>query len=99
MGAYSQKEIARIKRVIRRKYGATRVCHIYPRVYCVAKPAPLCAVVVSPWPDAEIQIRDPRYSSSHTIQHRSAGIAEAGGWYSMAYAVFGSSMEHVLIDI
>ena len=84
---------------IRRKYGATRVRHVYPRVYCVAKPAPLCAVVVSPWQDAEIQIREPQYSSSCIIQHDSAKIAEVGGWYSLAYAVFGNSPEHVLIVV
>jgi hypothetical protein len=66
--------------------GAESVSHIYPRAYCVAKPAPLCAVFVTPWMDSEPQIRKAEYSSSHTVYNGVANV-KVGDWCSIAYIV------------
>lgn len=64
--------------------GATSVSHIYPRAYCIAKPAPMCAVFVTPWMDAEPQVRQSDCSSSHTVVHGVEKV-RVGDWCSIAY--------------
>lgn len=65
---YSQAIIRRIKAAAKKQVKNCRsVCHIFPRAYCVAKPAPGCAVFAIPWQDAEEQIRKPEYSSYETV--------------------------------
>lgn len=67
--------------------GAISVSHIYPRAYCIAKPAPMCAVFVTPWMDAEPQVRKQEYSSSHTVVHGSIENVKVGDWCSIAYVL------------
>jgi hypothetical protein len=66
--------------------GAIAVRHIYPRAYCIAKPAPRCAVFVTPWMDAEELVRNKEYSASVTVNEGSADV-EVGDWCALAYVV------------
>jgi len=81
---YSRKEIARVKAQAMKIRGAKSVSHIFPRAYCIAKPAPLCAVFVKPWMDAEAQIRMEKYSASDVI-HEGAEDVRVGDWCALAY--------------
>ncbi len=96
---YSQAIIRRIKAAAKKQVKDCRsVCHIFPRAYCVAKPAPGCAVFAIPWQDAEEQIRKPEYSSYETV-HQNVGNVKAGDWCSLAYVVAPSSSETYVIDL
>ena len=64
--------------------GARQVRHIYPRAYCVAKPAPGCSVFVTPWMDAEPAIRTPVFSSSETVRENVTEV-RVGDWCALAY--------------
>jgi len=66
--------------------GAKSAGHLYPRAYCIAKPAPLCAVFVTPWMDAEPQICTPEYSASHTV-YVGVDDVHVGDWCALAYVV------------
>ena len=66
--------------------GAKSVHHLYPRAYCIAKPAPLCAVFVRPWMDAAPQVRTPEYSSSCVV-HEGVEDVRVGDWCALAYVV------------
>jgi hypothetical protein len=92
MNAYSRKEIARIKKLGMKVKGAKTVHHIFPRAYCIAKPAPLCAVFIKPWMDAEKAIKFPEYSCSDII-YAGAENVEVGDWCSLAYVVTNGKME------
>lgn len=84
--AYSRATLKQIWAVAMKITGATSVSHIYPRAYCVAKPAPLCAVFVTPWMDSEPQSRNYIYSASWTISGDSGiGGVTVGDWCSLAY--------------
>ena len=92
--AYSVKMRKWVKDQAMKIRGARSVHHIYPRAYCIAKPAPLCAVFVTPWMDAEPQIRNQKYSAS-TIVHDGVEDVSAGDWCALAYVVTeGSGIRH-----
>jgi len=61
-----------------------RIRHIYPRAYIIAKPAPLCIVVMTPYQDAEKHMRNKKYRSATIIHSFEEGL-EAGDWCSLAY--------------
>ena len=83
---YKKTTIQKIKAEAKDNHGAIQVRHIFPRAYCVAKPAHFCAVFVTPPCDSEQQIKPP-YSSSATVHNDTATSAEVGKWYSLAYCV------------
>ena len=60
--------------------------HIFPRAYILAKPAPACIIIATPWQDAEKLIRSKKYSSFNTIHQFEDGL-EVGDWCSVAYVV------------
>ena len=82
--AYSRGILNEIKGAALKIKGATSVSHIYPRAYCIAKPAPMCAVFVTPWMDAEPQVRKPEYASSHTVGYGVEKV-KVGDWCAIAY--------------
>ena len=63
---------------------AKRIAHIFPRAYCVAKPAPCCAVFATPWCDAEWQMRRADVSASELVREGVARV-EVGDWCAIAY--------------
>lgn len=81
---YSRAAIADIIKQGMKIRGAKQVRHIFPRAYCIAKPAPLCAVFVVPWMDAEPQIRMQEYSSSDIVREGVEGV-NVGDWRALAY--------------
>lgn len=83
---YSQATLRRIKSLAKRIPRTVRVSHLYPRAYCVAKPSTGCAVFVTPWMDAEPQVRTPQFSSSHLVRDGVEKIV-SGDWCSLAYVV------------
>ena len=83
---YSRKTLNAIEAAALKIKDATSVCHIYPRAYCVAKPSASCAVFVTPWMDAEPQIRKPELESSHTVYYGVENV-NVGDWCSIAYVV------------
>ena len=84
--AYSVKMRKWVKDQAMSLEGSIAVCHIFPRAYCVAKPAPLCAVFVEPWMDAESQVRNKKYSGSVTIDEGAENV-NVGDWCAIAYVV------------
>ena len=60
------------------------VRHIYPRAYIIAKTAPSCIVVATPWQDSENHIRDKKYSSFNTIRTFDDSL-NVGDWCGVAY--------------
>ena len=82
--AYSRSVLAWVRKQASKIKGFESVCHIYPRAYCIAKPAPLCAVFVVPWMDSEPQVRSPEYSSSDVVNDGVADVA-VGDWCAIAY--------------
>ena len=84
--AYSVKMRKWVKDQAMSLEGSIAVCHIFPRAYCVAKPAPLCAVFVEPWMDAEPQVRNEKYSGSVTIDEGAENV-NVGDWCAIAYVV------------
>ena len=96
---YSQAIIRRIKAAAKEQVeGAKSVSHIFPRAYCVAKPAPGCAVFVIPWQDAEEQIRKPEYSSSETV-YRNVQHVQVGQWHALAYVSTSSDGQTHVINL
>lgn len=83
--AFTRATITAIKAEAKKYHDATEVKHIQPRAYCIAKPAPLCAVFVTPPCDSEPQLRKPRLDESTLIQNGSASGVELGDWCSIAY--------------
>ena len=87
--AYSVKMRKWVKDQAMSLEGSIAVCHIFPRAYCVAKPAALCAVFVKPWMDAEPQVRNERYkgySGSVTVYEGAENVS-VGDWCAIAYVV------------
>ena len=84
--AYSRAVLRWLRRTAMQIKGAKCVRHLYPRAYCIAKPAPLCGVFVTPWMDAEPQVRTPEYSASHTV-HEGVAEVRVGNWCALAYVV------------
>ncbi len=84
VSAYSLAILKSIKQQAMKIKGATSVSHIYPRAYCIAKPAPLCAVFVTPCMDSEPQIRNEKYSSAHTVGNGVENV-KVGDWCAIAY--------------
>ena len=97
--AYSRDIIKRIKAAAKKQVeGCLSVCHIFPRAYCVAKPAPSCAIFAIPWQDAEKVIRKPEYSSYKTV-YANVGNVQAGDWRAIAYVSTISSQQTYVIDL
>ncbi len=86
---YTKEVIAWVRREAKKR-GAKSVSHIYPRAYCVAKPAPGCAVFVIPWMDSEPQVRDAEYSSSKSV-YEGVEDVKVGDWCAFAYIEKGCS--------
>ena len=84
--AYSRKVVAWVKAQAKAIPGTLSVRHIFPRAFCIAKPTPGCAVVMTPWVDAEPQIREFKWASSHNVTEGADKIA-AGDWCAIAYLV------------
>lgn len=78
--------------------GAIKVNHIFPRAYCIAKPAPCCAVFVLPWMDAEPQVRNEEYSASVTVNEGSADV-KVGDWCAIAYVVRNGLQQNVAFKL
>jgi|GEM_PF-5919118 len=95
--AFSRSLLSAIRAEAKRNHYATSVRHVYPRAYCVAKPAEWCAVFAVPPCDSESNaIRE-----SVTVQNRSAECAEPGKWYSLAYCVHdvGNAHQRVIFEL
>ena len=76
--------------------GAREVCHIYPRAYCIAKPAVCCAVFVTPRCDAEVYLTKFDNATVQTI-HEGVADVNVGDWCTLAYVVTsGCSETHVI---
>ncbi len=63
-----------------------KVIHFWPYAYCVAKPAPHCAVFVTP-PQYN-RLDDELYTASQLVQGDSAASVKAGDWMSIIYCDF-----------
>jgi hypothetical protein len=97
--AYSRDIIKRIKAAAQKQVpGCLSVCHIFPRAYCVAKPAPSCAIFVIPWQDAEKQVRKPEYSSSESVYQNVKNV-QVGDWRAIAYVSTVTSGQTYVIDL
>ena len=97
--AYSRDIIQRIKDAAKKQVeGCLSVRHIFPRAYCVAKPAPGCAVFVTPWEDAEEQVRKPEYSSSESVYQNVKNV-QVGDWRALAYVNTRTSGQTYVIDL
>ena len=97
--AYSQDIIKRIKAAAKKQVPSCRsVSHIFPRAYCVAKPAPSCAIFAIPWQDAEKLVRKPEYSSYETV-YKNVGNVQAGDWRAIAYIATVFNAEPYVIDL
>jgi len=95
---YSKKTIADIKRKAMKIKGALSVSHIYPRAYCIAKPAPGYAVFVTPFVDAEPQVRTEKYSSSEGVRAGAYDV-NVGDWCSIAYVATAHCGEPHVIEV
>ncbi len=97
---YTATTIRQIRKRAMRLKGVRQVRHIYPRAYCVAKSAPGCAVFVTPWTDAEPQIRQKSFSSSHIVRS-GVELVHAGDWCSLVYLCtsFGGEFHAFLITV
>lgn len=97
--AYSRDIIQRIKDAAKKQVeGCLSVRHIFPRAYCVAKPAPGCAIFVKPWQDAEEQICKPEYSSSESVYQNVKNV-QVGDWRALAYVNTRTSGEIYVINL
>ncbi len=79
---YSRGALSALKRLGMRVKGAVSVHHLYPRAYCVCKPAPLCAVVLHCPDDSEVQIPD---DYADDIIREGAEKVKKGDWCATAY--------------
>jgi hypothetical protein len=66
---------------------AEYMSHYFPHAYCIAKPAPGCAVFVLP-PQLNWMTGGIYHNSSDVIHNDSAIQCEVGQWYSIAYCKF-----------
>lgn len=84
--AYSRNALRWLRNEAMKVDGVISVKHLFPRVYCIAKPAPLCAVFVKPWMDSEPQVRNPEYSAFDVV-YEGVHDVRVGDWCSLAYVV------------
>jgi len=96
--AYSVKMRKWVKDQAMSLEGSIAVCHIFPRAYCVAKPAALCAVFVKPRMDAEPQVRNEKYSGSVTV-YEGAENVNVGDWCAIAYVVRNGLARNVAFEL
>lgn len=94
LSAYSRKAVAWVRAQAMALEGTVAVKHIRPRAYCTAKPAPGCAVFITPWQDAEEQIRTPDFAGSAIVYEGVCDIA-VGDWCALAYVVKSGNMRTV----
>ena len=88
--AYTRATLEEIKATAKKYHDAKEVRHIKPRAYCIAKPAPWCAVFVTPPCDAEPHVT---YSESTLIHDKSVESVCVGDWCSLAYVQSESNGE------
>jgi len=95
-GSASVRQLRAIAKTI--KPGVIAVAHVFPRAYCVAKPAAHCAVFAVPPQDREPQVRDDPWA---TVQNESAKDVKHGDWCALAYISTsdGSGSMHVLPNV
>ena len=95
---YSRAEIDRIRKLAMQVVGCRTARHIYPRAYCIAKPAPGCIVVLTPWMDSEPQIRSKPYSAAVIVREGDVADIDVGDWCSVAYVITsGSGMPYAFV--
>jgi len=96
--AFARATITAIRKEAFANHDAISVSHIHPRAYCVAKPAPCCAVFAVPSCDFEPQVRD---KQSVIIRNGTASASVVGGWYSLAYVMSrcGSGEPRVIFSL
>jgi hypothetical protein len=94
---YTSGYISKIKAAAMKQVkNASDVRHIKPRAYCIAKPAPCCAVFVTPPQDSEEHLRGIQNSTAETC-HENVTHCEVGKWYVLAYVCTpGCSQIHVI---
>lgn len=76
------------------KPGVIAVSHVFPRAYCVAKPAALCAVFAVPTQDRQPLVHD---KPCVVIQNGSAAGVCLGDWRSLAYVSTRTCGEPVVL--
>ena len=94
-------EIRRLRAAARRMRlngdSVKSVRHVFTRAYCVAKPAPLCAVFAVPSMDCEPQVKDTHFV---TVQNETASSVSLGDWCSLAYlSTSHSGMPYVIQEL
>lgn len=88
-------EQKRLRSQARRLYPkATAIRHIHPHAYCIAKPAPYCAVFAIPPRDREPQVVEDR---EVLIQNMTVADVKLGDWCGLAYIVNSSDQGKVVI--
>ena len=81
---YNRDCLSALKRLGMKIKGAKMVSHLYPRAYCIAKPAPGCAVLIRPPADSGIEIFP---ECSGDIIWEGATEINVGDWCATAYVV------------
>lgn len=82
---YSANTLAWLRKTAMQVEGAVEVGrNMFPRAYCIAKPAPGCAVFVTPWMDAMPPVCTPGFSSSQIIREGVFDV-RVGDWCALAY--------------
>ena len=81
------------------------ILEVIPRAYCVAKPAPGCAVFSTPWRDYRkhlVKSENKLYNSSVTITEISASDSvfnvQLGDWRTLVYGVAANSATWYVVD-
>jgi hypothetical protein len=72
------------------------VSHITPRAYCIAKPAPHCAVFAIPLIDREKYVRN---QPNTTVQNESCAHVQMGDWATLAYVVTSSYGQPIVVKL
>ena len=105
---YTKKEIARIKHLAKKKFGNhVSVRHIYPRAYCVARPALRCFIFAIPPRDSEDQVK--QFNEAVGFNSRSQIISgfrnqddmdvDVGDWCAIAYISDSISGAQEIIEV
>lgn len=102
--ALASRVVAAMLKYHRAKYPRVvirSVRHIYPRAYVIAKPAPLCLVVVMPWVDAEPHMRDweKSYGSTMLMSDSFDETIQSGDWCSVAYVATDTGGKSIAIKV
>lgn len=96
--SYTQAALKRIVQLAKKKYPtATSVRHIRPRAYCIAKPAPCCAVFVTPPCDSEPLVRA-FVNATAEIIHDGVSEIQVGDWCVLAYICSPGSQEDCVVE-